>query len=99
MHHLVESVRVCDTHKVLQGKQLSHLAGWVIAHSLQDELALADLDRQLVLCVLRKESLQSRVSHQHHMLPMVTNMVYIRKPTSAANAVSNVHSALLHITS
>ena len=29
-----------------------------MSHSLQDELALADLDRQLVLCVLSEESLQ-----------------------------------------
>ena len=56
--HLIESVRVCHSHPVLQSKKLSHLTGRVVSHSLKDQLALADLDRELVLCVLSKEGLQ-----------------------------------------
>jgi len=59
---LVEPVGVSHSYKVLKGKQLSHLGGWVISNSLQNELALADLDRQLGLCVLCKQSLHKKMT-------------------------------------
>ena len=67
--YLIESVRVCNSHKVLQGKKLSHLARWIISHSLKDELALADLDRQLVLCVLSKQGLRLLMLYERQYVP------------------------------
>ena len=40
---LCEPVIVGDTSQVLQCKELSHLAGGVIPHSLQNELSLGNL--------------------------------------------------------
>ena len=59
--HLSQAVGRNHAHKVLQGQQLRHLAGVVVAHGLQDELALGYLHPKLGLLVLCKKGLQAVV--------------------------------------
>ena len=59
--HLSQAVGCSHAHKVFQGQQLRDLAGVVVAHSLQDELALGHLHTQPGLLVLCKEGLQAVV--------------------------------------